>query len=545
MGMLSEGVDQHNRHTDAVCGQVAEACGALNVAHSQLVRLAREALDNELWQGWGIRSIEHWLAWQAGLSPARAKQVADIARRYQDLPETMAAFAAGELSVDQVAAVVAHTPKHNDGEAARFAKIATVSQIRRTLSKATREPEPEPDESDESDESAESNGAESTAADDGAGNAPDDPVDPEEAERRRREEDDRRVSAREKAWMGFDGRRFFLRLDAPPDVGALVREALTAAHNQLFNSGHSDTTLADALIEICRRYLAPDRGTAREAKSVSDADPDSRGGPASDGADPETGTTLGADAAPAAGAARGAGAGTDIDPVVGNRTTPAAAPSQRENTATPTGQSRQSKYRVYVHLNASASWVSNGPTLPETLRRKLTCDGLAAPVWERNGYPVNVGRSMRIVPEHTRRLVEDRDRGCVFPGCHSTMFLEVHHLVHWADGGATNSDNLTCLCPYHHDAHHRGEFSISGDARDPNQLVFTTAEGHRIPPVGRPRPPTGPLPGPTTPYQHPIGERMDLRWLHFTEPPAPTRKKPPPQNPDNDPWMSAPRPGAA
>jgi HNH endonuclease len=86
------------------------------------------------------------------------------------------------------------------------------------------------------------------------------------------------------------------------------------------------------------------------------------------------------------------------------------------------------------------------------LLKKLLCDNRVAPLWETGGYPVNVGRSMRIVPAHTRRLVEDRDRGCLFPGCHGVSFLEVHHLVHWLDGGPTDTWNLGCLCPFQHAA---------------------------------------------------------------------------------------------
>ncbi|MGZ7023629.1 MAG: hypothetical protein ACXVJ3_20510, partial [Ilumatobacteraceae bacterium] len=49
----------------AVQCRIAELCGHLNVLHAQLVDTIVEALDGELWQQWGIRSPEHWLAWQS------------------------------------------------------------------------------------------------------------------------------------------------------------------------------------------------------------------------------------------------------------------------------------------------------------------------------------------------------------------------------------------------------------------------------------------------------------------------------------------------
>jgi hypothetical protein len=146
-------------------------------------------------------------------------------------------------------------------------------------------------------------------------------------------------------------------------------------------------------------------------------------------------------------------------------------------------------------------------------------------VWEVDGTPVSVGRGQRIVPKRTRRLVEDRDRGCVFPGCQATGFLEIHHLDHWAEGGATDMDRLVCLCPLHHDAHHRGEFTISGCPIHPDRLVqstsdaaaglvFTNARGRVIGVPARlvvaqtepPEPVVVAYPGPT-------GERLQTRWL--------------------------------
>ena len=148
---------------------------------------------------------------------------------------------------------------------------------------------------------------------------------------------------------------------------------------------------------------------------------------------------------------------------------------------------------MYVHLSTDGSWVGGRGAIPASLAAKFACDGVVQPVWEVDGTPVSVGRRQRIVPARTRRLVEDRDRGCVFPGCQARGFLEVHHLDHWADGGATDLDRLVCLCPFHHDAHHRGEFTITGRPTPPEQLVrptsgaraglvFTSARGRIIGP---------------------------------------------------------------
>jgi hypothetical protein len=145
-----------------------------------------------------------------------------------------------------------------------------------------------------------------------------------------------------------------------------------------------------------------------------------------------------------------------------------------------TSPGRRDSFRVYVHLDADGGWLNGAPRLPHHLVRKLTCEGTMQPLWERAGVPVSVGRALRIVPERTRRLVLDRDRGCRFPGCSATSHLQVHHIWHWAAGGSTDMDNLVSLCPFHHDAHHGGHFGISGNPNDPAGLVFTAPGGFPI-----------------------------------------------------------------
>jgi Domain of unknown function (DUF222) len=209
---------------------------------------------------------------------------------------------------------------------------------------------------------------------------------------------------------------------------------------------------------------------------------------------------------------------------------------------------RRDAFRTYVHLDTEGGWLTGKPRLPKHLTAKLTCDGILQPVWVTQGAPVNVGRAQRIVPTRTRRLVEDRDRGCRFPGCPATSHVECHHLTHWADGGTTDTPNLASLCPFHHDGHHDGDFTITGNADDPAGLRFTNRAGHRIRPgptfttptftpandaptqtsasasaspgSASPAPPRSPPP-PSTTYRGPSGDKLSLRWVTFDEPRKP------------------------
>ena len=57
-----------------------------------------------------------------------------------------------------------------------------------------------------------------------------------------------------------------------------------------------------------------------------------------------------------------------------------------------------------------------------------------------------------------RRMLAARDGGCVARGCtRPPAVCDAHHLLHRADGGPTNVDNLALLCRRHHVLWHKGK----------------------------------------------------------------------------------------
>ncbi|HYV77827.1 MAG TPA: DUF222 domain-containing protein, partial [Streptosporangiaceae bacterium] len=120
--------------------ELASLCGGLNTSYARLVAIAAQALADESWAGGGIRSPEHWLTLRAGLSPFRARAVLAIARRAGQLPTVMDQFAAGQLSLDQVAVVARYAPAHVEASVAEFAVHASVPQLRRALSRYSFDP---------------------------------------------------------------------------------------------------------------------------------------------------------------------------------------------------------------------------------------------------------------------------------------------------------------------------------------------------------------------------------------------------------------------
>ena len=382
--------------------ELALACSQLNAAHGRLVELVAEVLEAECWVGAGVHSCEQWVAWKAGLSPARAHDVVILARRRQELPAMTTALAEGLLSVDQATVVARHTPVEFEADVVAFAKLATVSQLRRTL-RSYRFDAP---------------GAEA-----------DDAADPLE-----------RTGV--SSWYDDRG-RYRLRAVLDADDGAIVDAALREAKDALFHAGDAQASWADALVEVASRSLGDPLPVARRELFTA---------------------------------------------------------------------------HLHVALDGPDAYLHRGPALPEALRRQLLCDARGAVVGIRNGRPVDVGRSRRIVPSHTRRLVEDRDRGCRVPGCTNTR-VQIHHLVHWEDGGRSDMDNLVALCHRHHRLHHRQRLGITGDPQARNGLVFTDAGGRPLA-AGPPPPPTSSDQVlATARWRHPTGERLHTRWVHFNRQP--------------------------
>jgi hypothetical protein len=73
---------------------------------------------------------------------------------------------------------------------------------------------------------------------------------------------------------------------------------------------------------------------------------------------------------------------------------------------------------------------------------------------------LDVGRKTRTIPPALRRALESRDRGCRFPGC-GLRFTDAHHVRHWADGGKTSLANCILLCRFHHRLVHEGGWRVA------------------------------------------------------------------------------------
>ncbi len=108
-----------------------------------------------------------------------------------------------------------------------------------------------------------------------------------------------------------------------------------------------------------------------------------------------------------------------------------------------------------------------GVELPSEVVRALACDAQLIPIilGGPGGSP-DVGRARRTVPTGLRRLLIARDGHCQWPDCKQPPSrCDAHHIIHWANGGPTNIDNLVLLCHRHHHQLHEHNHRI---VRQPN-----------------------------------------------------------------------------
>jgi hypothetical protein len=98
-----------------------------------------------------------------------------------------------------------------------------------------------------------------------------------------------------------------------------------------------------------------------------------------------------------------------------------------------------------------ARFADGSPVAASTALRWADQAEVAWCVTTPQGAVLDLYRTRRIAsPSQTVALIA-RDGGCSFPGCDTPpSWCERHHIVAWQDGGATNLDNLTLVCRYHH-----------------------------------------------------------------------------------------------
>ncbi len=123
--------------------------------------------------------------------------------------------------------------------------------------------------------------------------------------------------------------------------------------------------------------------------------------------------------------------------------------------------------------------ITDGTCISAQAARRLACDcGVVHVVENERGTPLSVGRRVRSIPGAMKRALLRRDQTCRFPGCSTRVFLEGHHIQHWADGGETKLANMVSLCSHHHRYLHEYKYVI--EVTDAGDIQFLNDRGRLV-----------------------------------------------------------------
>jgi hypothetical protein len=403
---------------------IAELSAHLDAATARLLDLIREFDERGGWNT-GFRSCAHWLAWRVGLDLGAARERVRVARALGTLPRLAEALARGEISYSKARALTRVATPETESRLLAVGRAGTVSHVEQIVRGWRRV-----------DRLAE---ARATA--------------------QRHRNRGLTIHYDEDGMLVLHGR-------LTPEVGAMLRQALTAARETLYRRAASH--------EAAMPPNEPSGATSSQAQQQADA------------------LAMVAEAA----LHHGFDSGT-----AGER------------------------YQVVVHLETSGQAVlDDGPHVSAETSERLTCD--ATRTWMRQGHdglPVEVGARTRTIPPALRRALERRDARCRFPGC-DVRNGQGHHIQHWAHGGATILSNLVLLCRRHHRAVHEEGYQLTRGSD--GTLQFQAPDGTPLPAL----PPAVVLPEDpvaairtcheqaglhitartTLPYW--LGERLDVGW---------------------------------
>jgi len=417
---------------DRLGDEIAELSAHLEAATARLLNLIREFDARGGWNT-GFRSCAAWLSWRVGLDLGAARERVRVARALGTLPGLAQALGRGELSYAKVRALTRVATPETEERLLAVGRAGTAAHVERIV----------------------------------------------RGWRRVDRQAEARETAQQHASRGLhvyedDDGTVVLRGRLTPEVGALLRRALAAARETLYQRRRSE--------DEATRATGPSGDRPSLAQQQADA------------------LALLAEAA----------LHHEIDP---------GAPGER--------------YQVVVHVDGSAladpgqpgqSVLEDGVHVSPETSRRLACDASRVVMQhDEEGRVAEVGARTRTIPPALRRALQHRDRGCRFPGC-GLPFDEGHHVRHWTQGGPTTLSNLALLCRRHHRAVHEEGYQV--DRQLDGALQFRRPDGRLLPHVppstAVPLDPVGALRA-----QHDaqglglhartacpgwLGERLDLGW---------------------------------
>ena len=374
--------------------RIAEQAAHLDAALHRLLTDLRTFDRGGGWHTQGARSCAHWLSWRVGWGLGAAREHLRVADRLADLPLLDDALRRGEVSYSKIRAITRVATPENEAALLEIARLSSGHQLetvcRKYRSVLLHDADPDP-----------------------------------EGDRQRRW-----VARRDTA----DG---MVRIEAVlhPEEAALVWAALDHSAQQQCRESH--------------------RVSAETASSAPTAAPDARDGGAHAHPARSRAPFDRADALVQIAQGYLRGDRPDRSPIELVVSVPAEILRRRPTVAPAMAAAPPSSADAVAAKEipdpCDVACLADGTCVSAEAARRLSCDcGVVEIVEGEHGAPLSVGRKRRTIPGSMKRALLQRDRTCRFPGCGNRLYLEAHHIVHWADGGDTSLRNTIACCSFHH-----------------------------------------------------------------------------------------------
>jgi hypothetical protein len=432
--------------------RIAEQAAHLDAATHRLLADLREFNERGGWYAQGARSCAHWLSWRVGWDLGTARQHVRVACKLGEFPATDDALRRGELSYSKVRAILRVATPANEAMLLEVARMSTAAEVEKLARKYAQ---------------VQAHGKASTPRDD-------------EQRRyvRRRDTEDGMVKIEavlhpdeaELVWAMLDHAAKQCARE-PVDAPASVRSVRAERTNDSAETHHVlDVTVAASpalssvagceeaiVMEIASRAPGSPISPLRQAASAA-----RRAFHRADGLLAVTQAYLRGDRANRA-------------PVEVMVTIPLS--ELRGSSAA----AREDATHPAVADPIASGCMGSECVSAETVRR-LSCDaGVVECVEDAQGVPLSVGRKRRTIAGSLKRALLKRDTTCTFPGCAHSVFLEGHHIQHWADGGDTSLENGLLLCSHHH--RHVHEYGYQVELGPDHRPQFRDPRGRIVPAV--------------------------------------------------------------
>lgn len=405
--------------------RMVELSSQIAGATCELLQLVADFDAQEAWRGWGLRSTAAWLSWKCGVGKTAAREQVRVARKLLTLPPLTAEFAAGRLSYSKVRSITRVATEDNIDTWISWAQTSTAAELDRIVAgyrKVTTG----------------------------------------------REDQTQRATRQLRCRWDEDG-TLVGSFRLPPEDGMRLLQALELAKAALPEPVAEVEAIEDSATRPCKRCLNLCADAHKSYGCAGEAPHDCA-------KVIEDNALAGcADAsAEALDARRPAKTMADALTFIANRATEWLETHGIDASIGLPGLGAE-RFQLVIHANAGASagadplldaGFEDGPGLHPEMARRIACSCSSyIQTDDENGNPLHLGRKARRVRARLARAVHRRDRGrCRAPGC-SHRTTQIHHIIHWADGGWTCIDNLISLCDSHHWLVHEGRWTITTLAR--------------------------------------------------------------------------------